>query len=97
MDIKQSIYVLLLLLLLLQRVILPALGVQVFVPQIVRPVIYHLYVRCATAGTTCLQAAANPVLRTRRVTDQRLCVIQDIKRAAIPALKTERSIPVRRA
>ena len=41
---------------------------------------------------------ANPVLRTRRVTDhQALPVNPDIKRAAALALKTERSIPVRRA
>ena len=41
---------------------------------------------------------ANPVLRMRRVTEpQALPVNPDIKRAAALALKTERSIPVRRA
>ena len=93
---------------------------------IVRHAVLHPSVRRVTADITCLQAVANPALRTRRVTDrqalpvnpvigykaehanpvlrtrrvtdrQTLLVNPDIKRAAIPALKTERSIPVRRA
>ena len=96
------------------------------VPLIVRHAVLHPSVRRVTAGTTCLRAVANPVLRTRRVTDrqallvnpvtgykaehanpvlrtrrvtdhQALLVNPAIKRAAIPALKTERSILVRRA